>query len=187
MSNLWRCERCGNQTNNRKTFSKGLSTLYVCGRCYDELNSLKRQEKEAKKAENERKAEESAEKRARKDEIAQEQGYSSHSAKVWHHVGIVLKWIFFFLWGGPYLLIKGIKEKSKLWIIIGVEFTVFMIVFFVTVTVFPQGHYLYWINYIIATLMLINLVQLIYYIKANKNVILDEEYESSDNDDEVEF
>lgn len=84
-------------------------------------------------------------------------------------------------------MIKGIKEKSKLWIIIGVEFTVFMIVFFVTVTVFPQGHYLYWINYIMATLMLINLVPLIYYIKANKNVILDEEYESSDNDDEVEF
>ena len=38
-----------------------------------------------------------------------------------------------------------------------------------------------------ATLMLINLVPLIYYIKANKKVILDEEYESSDNDDEVEF
>ena len=158
MSDLKRCERCGNLTKNLVSISEGLSTKYVCGRCYDEMKEIKRQEKA-------RKEEISAEKRAKKDAVAQEQGYSSHSAKVWHHVGIVLKWVCFFLWGGIYLLVKGIQNKSKVWILIGAEFIVFTIGLVITVNVFPEGHDLYWINYLFVIPVLINLVPLIYYIK----------------------
>ena len=97
--------------------------------------------------------------------VAQEKGYSSHSAMIWHRVGVVLKWIFFFLWGGIYLLVKGIQNKSKVWIIVGAEFIVFTIGLGITANLLPEGHDLYWINYLFVVPVLINLVPLIYYIK----------------------
>lgn len=154
MSHLKKCERCGALVENRERAPLSSKYEWVCGKCYEEIKSMKRQEKAAKQAENER-----------KDAIAQEQGYSSHSAKIWHHVGVVLKWIFFFLWGGIYLLVKGIQNKSKLWIIIGIEFVIFTIGFMITANVFPEGHNLYWINYLFGVPVIINLIPLIYYIR----------------------
>ena len=161
MSNLKKCERCGTLVNHRESAPLGSKYTWGCGKCYDEIKSMKRQEKEAKRAEKERKAEISAE----KDAIAQEKGYSSHSAMIWHRVGVVLKWIFFFLWGGIYLLVKGIQNKSKVWIIVGAEFIVFTIGLGITANLLPEGHDLYWINYLFVVPVLINLVPLIYYIK----------------------
>ena len=157
------CDQCGAIKTSGNSFGWNVNNSFaICADCLKKRKLMKLQEEELLSAKKERK-QLAKEKKAKQARRKQNDSYktSSNASKVL----MVIKWIFFFIWGGPYLLINGIKEKDKIWIIIGGEFTLFLILSMVGLSVFPDGHSLYWINYIFIIPLLLNLIPLIYYVK----------------------
>lgn len=154
------CDQCGAVKGGIN--SKGwdvCNSSAICGDCLRKRKILKLQEKELEEAKKERKV---------RDKLESKQEYSKNQGSKGSTLLIVLKWIFYFIWGGPYLLFNGIKLKNKIWIIIGLEFTLFLILSLISVSFIKEGSNLYWINYIFIVPLLLNLIPLIYFYKYEK-------------------
>ncbi|MDE6415187.1 MAG: hypothetical protein K2K48_07200 [Anaeroplasmataceae bacterium] len=155
------CDRCGAvSTGLNKGWNVGNSGA-VCASCLEQEKQtklLKEQNKLLKKQSQAKKSNEDSSK-----------GDSQIGLILGKFLILIFKWIFCFIWGGPYILYKGIKKKSKLWIFVGVEFIMMFIIYAIIAYSFPEEHPLYYINYILIALLLPNVAILIYYYAKRRN------------------
>ena len=79
-----------------------------------------------------------------------------------------MKWIFSYVWGGPYLIIQGYKTRNKFWFFAGIEFTIVLIVAAVIMNAIPgltestEPLHIF-LTYLIGGLLVINIIALVVY------------------------
>ena len=138
----------GSSAVKQVVFGTGFGQGYddLCNKCRDELKRDKQQQKSSSGTVK-----------------------SQSSSNVWGIIWQVLKWIFSPIWGGPYLIISGLKNKSKLWLSMGIEFTLVLIVFAILTNAIPdfttsENAFYNVLSTIFGVLFIGNLIALIVYI-----------------------
>lgn len=154
------CDKCGIISQEAKDWKTNVFTGdAICANCLQ-------QEKQA------RLLEEQNELLKKQQSAANEKTFDEYRGwvKALNGLGLLLKWSLFFtkwgfcfIWGGPYILYKAVKGKSKPWIFVGVEFIIVLILSGITGILFPEEDPLYYLNYITVSLLLINIVVFIYF------------------------
>lgn len=152
----WVCRDCGTQLRKEKA-DKAKQTK--------EIEELKKEQLEMKKEL--KKANETTYKTTRSTSNTTSSGWWSDST-TWEKIWAVIKWMFCVVWGGPYLLIKGIKTRNKFWLFTGIEFTLVFIAFAIVISAIPDltsstNSFHVFLSYLFGVLFLINIVALIYY------------------------
>ncbi|MDE6660961.1 MAG: hypothetical protein K2J93_03950, partial [Anaeroplasmataceae bacterium] len=148
------CDKCGAMSKKAKGWKVKIFGGTVCASCLQQEKQTKLLEEQTKLLKGE--------------SVSSEDDNSSKSNS---QIGLVIgrflilffKWIFCFIWGGPYILYKGVKGKSKLWILVGIEFIIVFMLGVITTNLFPEGHSFYYLNYIFVALILVNVGILIYF------------------------
>jgi len=151
------CDRCGAR-GVKLSFSGGLfSNQSVCGRCNDEINHQKEIKKQSKQ----------------NSSGSSSRTASNRSSGLDITFWSVIKWIFCPIWGGPYLVIKGLRHDNKFWLIAGIEFTIALLIFMILTSKIPdltssteRFHQL--ISSFFGVLFIANIIILIlFYVKYN--------------------
>jgi uncharacterized ion transporter superfamily protein YfcC len=154
------CDSCGVKQGPSAGW-KVANSAATCPKCQQEMKVLKMQEKELERNKDEFK------KRNKTRE------YTSNSSSLsdlsgWEKFLVIMKWIFSFVWGGPYLAIQGYKNKNKFWLITGIEFTLVFIFAAIVVNLIPgltestEPLHVF-LTYLIGGLLVINIIALIVY------------------------
>lgn len=151
------CDSCGVKKGPVDGWKVGNSAA-ICPKCQLEMKVLKLQEEELDRKKNEFKKS----KRKRDNTF-------SGSSSAWEKFLVIMKWIFSFVWGGPYLTIQGYKTQNKFWVITGIEFTIVFVVSAVLVNVIPdltepsEPIHVFLSN-LIGGLLFINIMALVVYL-----------------------
>ena len=170
-----RCDKCGKVGSDvYSTFGDFPGYKRLCSRCDEnlrkekkdkeklqkDLDSIKVKQKELERKKDEYKSSSTRERTS--------SGSSFSDLGVWGIFLVIIKWIFSFVWGGPYLAIQGYKNKNKFWLITGIEFTLVFIFAAIVVNVIPgltestEPLHVF-LTYLIGGLLVINIIALIVY------------------------
>lgn len=164
MSNYTKtCDRCGVTVPGSSEAVKYINTGFFsagnyCKKCIEEMEVKKKAEKQEKK---EKELE-------RKSDNSFSDGSSFSDLDGWGKFLVVMKWIFSYIWGGPYLIVQGYKTRNKFWFFTGIEFTIVLIIGAVIMNAIPgltestEPLHVF-LTYLIGGLLLINVVALVVY------------------------
>ncbi len=149
------CDSCGVKKGFDDGWKLGNSAA-TCPKCQLETKVLKEQEKELKRRKNEYK-------RSHKDKDFTGGSSSFSDLDGWSKFLVIMKWIFSYVWGGPYLIIQGLRTRDKFWLFTGIESTIVLIFAAVTMQLIPnltestEPLHIF-LTYLIGGLLLINII-----------------------------
>ncbi len=115
------CDYCGNVMNQRVDGWKVGNNHATCPMCIQKQEFMKLQSKALKKQEKE-------------SSKVKHSSSSNFDITFWS----VLKWLFCPIWGGIYLIVKGISNKHKLSLYVGIEFTLLTVIFGIVTSVLSE-------------------------------------------------